>query len=391
MRAGPVRTSLVRGGRVLRGHAQPAGSDERRAERHGRLRLVEAGGNDPELLGDQAAHERQPARPADEMDVGQLSGGHPRRAHGTFQQLHAAQHRRTHERLELGAGDEHVGERLRHRHLGPRQPGQRLLGRADVLGQGPARPAVRRGLGAQQALPALRVAVRDLAADVHEQRLVDVEAAEVRQPVLGEHGEAVGGGAEDGDVEGARSEVVHREGAAGFQHRAGERGEVRRRGDRFGHQKHVLAHPGGPGGTQQNGAPYRAPLGRVGEPDLAGRDASELAHRLVVHAAQHRGQRVGDRDDVGAEQQGLLVDAALRVGFETGRVEPRAPLSLPPDHQVPALLGEHGRRHRRGPVELDHPGCPSGRREHRDGVGCPEVDGQHPHQFSLVVLPQDRR
>jgi hypothetical protein len=69
--------------------------------------------------------------------------------------------------------------------------------------------------------------------------------------------------------------------------------------------------------------------------------AAELANGLAEHAPQNGGEHLVHRHDVGAEQQGLLVDTALGVGLESRRVEPGTTFGVATDHQHAVFAGEH--------------------------------------------------
>jgi hypothetical protein len=66
-------------------------------------------------------------------------------------------------------------------------PGKCLFGGLHVFLQGAPGAPVRGRFRAQQPLPALRVTMGHLTTDVHQQRLIDIEAAEVGKAVLSEH------------------------------------------------------------------------------------------------------------------------------------------------------------------------------------------------------------
>ncbi len=226
--------------------------------------------------------------------------------------------------------------------------------------------------------------MRDLPADVLEQRLVDVQPAEVGQAALGEHHEALLGGADDRHVERAGAQVVDGQRLVGREGLAGKGGEVRGRGHRLGHQHEVGPHAGLPRRGQQHVAPHRAPLRRVGQPHLVRLGAAELAGGLVEDPAQHAGERVGDRHDLVAEQQRALVDAALGVGLEASGVEPGAAFGVPADHEVTVLGGEHGGGHHRRPVHVDNPRRAAVRGQHGNRVGRAEIHRQDVHDSPLV-------
>ncbi len=206
----------------------------------------------------------------------------------------------------------------------------------------------------------------DLAADVFEEGLVDVEAAEVRQAVVGEHGEAAVGDADDGAVERARAEVVDGEGAAGREG-AAEGGVVRGGGDRFRDEDRPGAETGLDRRLAEELLAGGAPASGVGEADVVERLPGELAVGLLRDAAQDGGEGVGYLDDGVAEQEGRVVDAPLGVGHEPGRVQARPALRILPGDQGAVLAREDRGGHGDRPVDLDdtRPAAESGQDGHR--------------------------
>jgi hypothetical protein len=210
-----------------------------------------------------------------------------------------------------------------------------------------------------------------------DQRLVEVEAAQVGQARLGQHLEAGRRAAHHRRVEGAAAQVVdgqrapHRHGAA--EHRRVVGGGRDRLHDEAGG-----GQAGGADRLDQHGAAPFTPAGRMGDPDLLDR-AAQVAGGLGGEAAEHGGDHAGYRQLLLAQQHHTVVDAALRVGFEPGRVEPCGPLGVPP-HQQPAVRVEvHGRRQQRRAVEQQGPRATVRAPDHRHRVRRAKVDAQHPH------------
>jgi hypothetical protein len=219
--------------------------------------------------------------------------------------------------------------------------------------------------------------MRDLAADMDEQGLVDVEAAEIGQTVLGEHGEPLVADTDHGAVEGAGTEVVHRDRTGRPGMAVVHRGVVRGGRDRFGNEDRA-AETGLESGIGEDLLALRPPPRRMGDAHLT-RLPREQQLGLLAHAAQNRGERVGDRDDQLTEPQDALVDASFRVRLEPAGIEPGPALRVPPDEDRAVLVGVDRRRHRHRTVDLDDLRAPAGDREHPDRAGGAEIDRQNVH------------
>jgi hypothetical protein len=126
-------------------------------------------------------------------------------------------------------------------------------------------------------------------------------------------------------------------------------GEVHGRGDRLGdHGDGGQAGP--PGGVEQQRAPLRAPAGGwVSTVASGGRPAG--AGGLLGDPAQDRLDEGDDGQVAAAEEEVDVVDAALGVRLEGGRVEPGAALGVTPREQIATGIGEHGGGQQRGRVE----------------------------------------
>jgi hypothetical protein len=109
------------------------------------------------------------------------------------------------------------------------------------------------------------------------------------------------------------------------------------------------------------------------QPHLVQFATAELAGRLGADLAQDGRQGVGHRDHLVAEQQRALVDPALGVRLEPGRVHSSPPLRLAPGDQLPVVRGEHRGRHHRRTVDIDDPWRSFVRGEYGDRVGRAEV------------------
>ena len=82
-----------------------------------------------------------------------------------------------------------------------------------------------------------------------------------------------------------------------------------------------------------------------------GRERAGDPGGLVGDPAQDGADRVSHLVLAAAQQQPALVDAALRVGLEAGRVEPGAADGVLPDKEPPVGLRVHGRGQQEARVE----------------------------------------
>ena len=226
------------------------------------------------------------------------------------------------QRLQLDPGDQHVLERLRQRHLGLRVPGQGLLGGLDVLVERALGAAVRRstraaaaaasspGRGSETCRPTCSSSAWSTS---RPPRSGSPASASTANPVW------VAPTTATSNVPAPRSYTASAwPGASCWP---GKDAKCAAAATGSGTSTRLEPMPGEAGGGEQDVAAHRAPLRGVGQPDLVGLRAAELADGLVADPAQHRGQRLGDRHDHVAEQQRALVDPALRVRLEPGGVE----------------------------------------------------------------------
>jgi hypothetical protein len=259
-----------------------------------------------------------------------------------------------------------------HRRTGP---GKLLLGRLRLVAEHPppALPAVRRRV--DQLLPPHRVGRREPGPDVLDDRRVQVHAADVVDPLVRDNPPpAVGLTLDHAHVERAAAEVVNHQ-CGPRRYRPAERsGEVRRRRERLGNQRH-FADAGPLRRVDQDAPARRCPAGRVGEHRVR-RWFPGHPYGLVIDAAQHRCDQLGHRILVRTQQDRPVVDPALDVGLVPAGVQPSSALGVPPGEQPPARLGVHRRQQQRAGREQQrlHPSVRTGERRHR--VGRTEVDAQ---------------
>ena len=324
---------------------------------------------------DQPGDERDAGRATDQEDRVHVLGPEPGRRHHAGQGVDGRAEQGPDELLELGPLEEdrvvHVAEphRDRHRGLG----GQRFL-RVDA-------GAAELGCGDRRR----RVVVGDVTEDgaigaegaqhVGEHGLVDVDAAQALD-ALGSTQRLeppVGPAPEDGGVERAAPQVVHRDRSAG-----GEALGLRvpgRGGHRLGQQ---------PGGGQvhqaqrlaQHVSLELAPVRGVGHGHRRGRATLGLGDR-GGDPAEDLGQAPVDGHRRATEQErGRVADAPLELAGHPVGLLGRPPLGGVADQELAVVAQEHDRRHRRGAVpERRHLGAPApgdagGR------VGGAEVDAQ---------------
>lgn len=151
-------------------------------------------------------------------------------------------------------------------------------------------------------------------AEVGDEGVVDVDAAEVVESAGGEHSWAGGFAADDGDVEGAAAEVEDGEGGAGWELGAEEVEAVVGGGDGFVDEVDG-AEAGEVCGGAQEVAAGLAPVGGAGEDGgVGGVGAGEAG--FVGDSAEAGGEELFDGDVVVAEEDGAVVDAAFGVWFE---------------------------------------------------------------------------
>ncbi len=306
-----------------------------------------------------------------------MLGRDARLVHGGDEELGAADQARPDQRLQLAACDDDLLERLRHQHLDLGHLGEVLLGQPQFLAQAEAGAMVVHGDRAQQPLPARRVLVRDRAADVLEQRLVDVETTDVAEAAVGQDAVLR---VEHGDVERVGAEVVDGERAATSE---------RRDRDGLGNRHELTGHAREPGRGQQLVAPGRAPFGGVGQADLVERGATEQRRDGFHHARVDGRERVVDRQVRLGELDRRLVDVTFRVRLVARRVLTRPPVRFSADEQGAVLVEVDGRGHGGPSVQVHHTVVG----QHRNRVGGAQVDGQDAHRAPLagrtaVIVPQ---
>ena len=230
--------------------------------------------------------------------------------------------------------------------------------------------------GASSRCPGRRVALAvDRLRRWSTQRRVDVDPAEVVAPVDREHLEARRRGAPPR----WRRTCRRRSRAPRRPSRSARRGRAPRRST---WSRPPARRPAGRRGRPARAAASASTVRRVA-PQVAGqvrvtvgRDVADGAPPLLGHPGEHGGDQLADRHLAVAEQDGAVVDAALRVGLEPGRVEPGAVHRVAADDQRAAGLGVHGRGQQRRAVDQQRSGPPVRSADHRDGVRRAEVHAE---------------
>ncbi|WSG37646.1 hypothetical protein OHA72_40505 [Dactylosporangium sp. NBC_01737] len=183
--------------------------------------------------------------------------------------------------------------------------------------------------------------------------MVEVEAADVGEAVLGEDLEPGLGAPDHGRVERAAAEIVDGEAAPHRDGGAEHGGEVGRGTDRLRDQS-GRAEPGDAGRLDQQGPAPLTPPRRVGEPHLVGCGA-ELPAGLGVDQRQHVREQSRHRHRMVTDEHLAVVDATFRVGFEPGRVQPRVALGVPPDQDFAVGVEVQSRGQQGRTVEQQRP------------------------------------
>jgi hypothetical protein len=298
-----------------------------------------------ECLGDHLGHERDAGGPADQQHRAEVGGLDLRRPQGAGQRTDRRLDLRPDHVLELRAGQAHVevpvGQEHRDRRLGVDR--QRLLGQDAVLAQ----PGQRDG-GLRVAHVQLRQRSPGAVVDVGQHRVVEVDAAEAFDALRGAQDVDAGSAfAQDGGVEGAAAEVVHRHDVAVGELAGG--GVVRRCG--FGLGDHPrLCHAGDLGNLLEQLAPVRPPVGRVGEYDcVRGRAFGLRDPRDGV--GQQGGEQGGGRVRRSAEHhRHRVTEAALELAADPVRAAYRPTAGGLAGDDGAVLAGVHHRRRDHRPV-----------------------------------------
>ncbi|WSG37676.1 hypothetical protein OHA72_40655 [Dactylosporangium sp. NBC_01737] len=306
------------------------------ALRDDQLRLLQDGRGYPGRLVQQGRDQRHPAGPADQEQPGEGPVGFGGGEHGAGQR-DGAVHDGAGEALQLFPAERRVLLDERQVDVRRRGPGQDLLRGAHVLPQVAVGAAVGDGLRVGELPHGLAVGGGVHLAEVVDDRGVDVEAAGVVEAFAGDDVPAGGGAGDDGRVERAGAEVVHDDAAADGHRGAGRGDEERGRGDGLGNQLRG-AETGLAGRFEQDGPAAGTPRGRVGEHDGAG-FAAHGPHGLGPDPGQDGGdERIHAVLDV-AEQDGAVVDAALRVRLVPLRPDPGGVGRLAADEQALTVQG----------------------------------------------------
>ncbi len=260
---------------------------------HG-LGLLERLRRHPQLGVDELRDHRDARGAAHQEDAHQVGRVHPRGADGLLEAVDGALQGRAGDVLELRPRQVRVDLERGQVDVGARGARERLLGAADVLVEHAAVAAVAVVGGVEQPPPVLGVRGAVGLAEVLDDAVVEVEAADVAEALLGEHFEAGLGAAHHGRVEGAAAEVVDRQAAPGRDGGAEHGGEVGGRGHRLGDELGG-GQSGQAGRVDQDRAAALAPPRGVRQADLAGHLAG-LALGLEGDLLEDVGEHLGHRD-----------------------------------------------------------------------------------------------
>ena len=249
------------------------------------------------------------------------------------------------ESFQVGAGDVGVGEGRRQGDVGVGVAGQGFFGAAHVLAEHAASAAVGHVLAGHEGLPVRLFPAGEGGADVVEQELVDVGAAEV--------GVAMGGE----DLETGRNPL--RTTLTSTVPPPTSSTAIAAPSGRPWRAAWKTAAATGSGTSDDVGAEAvaclaehagadRAPVGGVGEHEQVDGGTAGYLPGFAYCAGKHRADHVDDRQDAVAEQQVAFVDAAFRVGFVAGRVDRGLAFGFLADEQGAVGRGEHRGGHHRG-------------------------------------------
>jgi hypothetical protein len=232
----------------------------------------------------------------------------------------------------------------RHHEVGGLGTGEPLLHDPHVIPELALGPALlhRRGLG--QASPR-RGIVRQQGAQVRDDRGVDVQAADVVAAIHRHDLEALGSPGDHTSVERARAEVVHDHDRADRYVPSEHFGEVGGGGDRLGDQP-CTGQAGPLSSVGEQAAAGGTPGRRAGQRHVRGHRADRAAP-FLGDALKHGGNQLHDRYLAVGQQDQAVVDAALRVGFEAGRVEAGAVYGVAPGDELAVRLRVHSRGQQR--------------------------------------------
>ena len=317
----------------------------------------------------QRRQQRDPAGPADQEHSGRTGRGRSVRRRELRGHRHRLRERRSDRRLQFGARQVGLDARGRHQDLRRHGAGQPFLRRGHVVPEQPSPPALldRRRIGDP---PVVDAGGR---AQMVDQRRVQVGAAEVVAARDGDHLEAARRAGDGRDVERAGTHVVDDQDGSGAHRVAEHVHEVGGRRYRFGDERHGAE----PGRLRRRGehAPARPrPTGRAGHRHLGAGGADDAAP-LLGDPPEHGGDQVDHRNGPVAQQHRAVVDAALRLRLEPGRVEPGAEHGVAADAQRVGL-GIDRRRQQRGTVEEKRADPPVRCAGNGDGVAGAEVDAE---------------
>jgi hypothetical protein len=322
----------------------------------------------------QRGDQRHPAGPADEQQAGDVLLAEPRVPHERRRGAHGTGEQRLRRRLELLAGELHLQVERRQAQEHGRSAGEHLLRDTHVVPQFPPPAAVVGRGGVLDAGPLLVAARRGALAQPLDDRGVEVEAADVVDPVDGGHLEAGLDPAHGAGVERAGTQVVDDQRLAERDVAVEDAREVVGRRHRLGNQGD-RAQPGRLRGVEQCPAPHGAPAGRIGQ-RRGGHDTAGDPGGLGRDVLEHGGEQLKDRHLAAAEEQPLVVDEPLGVGFELTGFEPAVVECVATHDEGPLGGGENRRRQQGRALEEKRLDPAVGPTQHRDGTGGTEVDAK---------------
>ena len=281
------------------GHEEPQRGQPRRAERHHTLRLVAGDHPRAEPLRHQLADQGHTRGPADEEDGRQIVHLHAGVEDGLLHQIDRALDVVDDHRLELAAVDDDVAVGDGHEHLGGGVRREGLLGPPGLHQEVQGGPLPLAVLTGHHLVPEFLVHLGEALAEVAEQAVVEVLAADVLVAARhADHLEPAGGALQERGVEGAAAQVVDAHVGAHLHVFAGV---VDGGGDRLVDQFHLL-QAGPLGGLHQCLAPYTGPAHRVG--DDAARGGLPVAQAaLGDDGADDRRRRIAGIHRLAAQQQ----------------------------------------------------------------------------------------
>jgi hypothetical protein len=284
---------------------------------HHQFRLLQHRRRDVQRLVQEAGYQRGPARPAHEEQARSLGRSQVRPAQGRHRQRDRTVQERSRGGLELRAGQPDVAIDERHVDLDAGVSGQLLLRGPRRAPQLPAGTVVRGLLWPGQPFPRPVVATgrRSKLGDDHR---VEVQPADVVEPVGGDHVEPGATASHHADVQRAGTEVEDSQAPALGKDPVLDRGEVAGGGDGLGDRAdRVEARD--PGRADEDSEAGPGPGRRVGECHLDWRGAGDPPG-LRGHPGEHGRDQVDHGDLAPAQPDGTVGEGPLRGRFERARM-----------------------------------------------------------------------